>query len=89
MNPSNAEQLVLSFIGKFISTDVPSELSWLKVETMRFARRLLRPITPLELAEHLRVSDRHVRRILHKLVDEHLLHVANGKVRARAYQLKL
>lgn len=87
--PKQCQQLVLSFIGKFMSTDVPSNLTWLEAETMRFARRLLRPITPLELAEHLRVSDRHARRILHKLVDEHLLHVANGKVRARTYQLKL
>jgi hypothetical protein len=66
--PKQCQQLVLSFIGKFIASDVPSNLSWLEAETVRFARRLLRPITPLELANHLRVSDRHVRRITHELV---------------------
>jgi MarR-like DNA-binding transcriptional regulator SgrR of sgrS sRNA len=56
---------------------------------MRFARRLLRPITPLELAHHLRISDRHARRILHRLVDIQILCVASGKERVRTYRLRL
>ncbi len=85
--PKQCQQLVLAFIGKFVSTDVPSRLSWLEAETMRFARRLLRPIAPLELAEHLRISDRHARRILHRLVELDMLSVASGKERARTYRL--
>lgn len=87
--PKECQQLILSFIGKFISTNVPAQLSWLEAETMRFARRLLRPFTPLELANHLRVSDRHARRILSVLVEQQLLIVASGKERVRAYKLLL
>lgn len=87
--PKQCQQLVLSFIGRFISTDVPSGLSWLEAEAMRFSRRLLRPITPLELAGHLKISDRHARRILHQLVDKQLMCVASGKERVRTYKLRL
>lgn len=87
--PKECQQLVLSFIGKFISTDVPSRLSWLEAEAMRFARRLLRPITPLEFANHLRISDRHARRVLHSMVDLQILCVASGKERVRTYMLRL
>lgn len=86
--PKQCQQLILAFIGKFISTDVPSQLTWLEAEVVRFARRLLRPVTPLELANHLRISDRHTRRILHKLVDIQILAVASGKERARTYKLR-
>ncbi|WP_314588649.1 transcriptional regulator [Paenibacillus terrigena] len=82
------QQLVLAFIGKFIATDVASSLSWLEAETVRFARRVLRPLTPLELAAHLKVSDRHVRRILHRLVDQQILRVASGQDRFRTYILR-
>lgn len=87
--PKQCQQLILSFIGKFISTDVSSQLSWLEAETIRFARRLLRPFAPLELAEHLRVSDRHARRILHGLVEQQILYVASGSLRFRTFQLRL
>jgi hypothetical protein len=87
--PKQCQQLILSFIGKFISTDVSSQLSWLEAETIRYARRLLRPFTPLELTEHLRVSSRHSRRILHGLVEQQLLFVSSGSVRYRTFQLSL
>lgn len=38
--PKLCQQLILSFIGKFVSLSVPEELSWLECETLRFARRL-------------------------------------------------
>ncbi|MRN52760.1 transcriptional regulator [Paenibacillus monticola] len=87
--PKQCQQLVLAFIGKFIATDVSSTFSWLEAETVRFARRLLRPITPLELAKHLRVSDRQTRRILHSLVELQILDIASGQERARTYKLRL
>ncbi|SET00246.1 hypothetical protein SAMN05216389_104126 [Oceanobacillus limi] len=85
--PKQCQQLILSFIGNFISTKAPSHLSWLEAETVRFSRRMLRPITPLELAKHLRISDRHSRKILHQLVEQQILVVASGKQRARTYKL--
>jgi len=81
------QQLILSFIGKFLSSELPSHLSWLEAETVRFSRRILRPITPLELANHLSISDRHARKILHSLVEQQILVVASGKERARTYML--
>lgn len=87
--PKQCQQLVLSFIGKFIATDVSSTLTWLEAETLRYARRLLRAFTPLELAKHLRVTDRHSRRILHHLVEQQLLDVAGGQQRNRTYQLRV
>lgn len=88
--PKRCQQLILSFIGKFISTDdVPSHLSWLEAETIRFSRRILRPFTPLEIANHLKVSDRHARKVLHRLVEQQILVVANGKERARTYKIRV
>ncbi|ANA78849.1 transcriptional regulator [Paenibacillus glucanolyticus] len=87
--PKQCQQLVLSFVGRFIASDVPATLTWLEAEAVRFARRLLRPITPLELADHLRVSDRHTRRLLHRLVELQILDVASGERRARTYKLRL
>jgi hypothetical protein len=76
--PQQCQQLVLAFIGRFVATDVNSQLTCMEAETVRLARRLLRPFTPLELACHLRVSDRHARRILHKLVEFQILEAASG-----------
>lgn len=87
--PQQCRQLVLAFIGKFVAMDVPSQLTCLEAETLRLARRLLRPFTPIELAQHLRVSDRHARRILHHLVELHILIVASGgEQRSRTYKLR-
>ncbi|WP_152395139.1 transcriptional regulator [Paenibacillus guangzhouensis] len=86
--PKRCQQLVLSFIGKFVAIDAPAHLNWLEAETIRFARRHLRPFTPSELASHLRVSDHHARRILHKMVELRLLYVASGNQRYRTFGLR-
>jgi hypothetical protein len=80
-------QLVLSFIGKFTAFDVPGELNWLEAEAVRYARRVMRPVVPLELAGHLRICDRHARRILRGLMDKGLLESVGGKERIRRYIL--
>lgn len=85
--PEYCRKAILAFIGKFISTDMSAELDWAEAETLRFARRLLRSITPIELAHHLRISDRQARRVLHALVERNLLIVASGNKRFRTYQL--
>lgn len=59
--PKRCQQLISTFIGKFMSTDTPSSLSWLEAETLRYARRTLRASPPSELAAHLRVTDQHAR----------------------------
>ncbi|SES95358.1 transcriptional regulator [Paenibacillus sp. NFR01] len=87
--PEQCRQMILAFIGRFVATVVPGQLECLEAETLRFARRTLRPFTPLELAAHLRVTDRHARRILHRLTDLGLLEVSGGNLRFRSYGLKV
>ncbi|MFC4811478.1 transcriptional regulator [Paenibacillus sp. GCM10023250] len=87
--PKACQQLILAFIGKFVASDVPASLSWLEAETVRFARRLLRPFAPAELEDHLRVSDRQARRVLHDLVERQLLDIASGTQRARTYRIRV
>lgn len=86
--PKRCQQLVLAFIGRFISSNESSQLSWLEAEVVRYARRMLRPITPLEVATHLKICDRHSRRLLHNLVEKQILIIANGKERGRTYRLR-
>jgi hypothetical protein len=85
--PKRCQQLVLAFLGRFISSDVPSELSWLEAEVVRFARRKLRPITPVEVAEHLGVGARQARRVLRNLVASEIFSVSSGKERNRSNKL--
>lgn len=87
--PKQCQQLVLAFIGKFVATDISSTLTWLEAETLRYARRLLRPFSPGELAAHLKITNRHARRILHVLMDQQLLVSAGGEQRVRTYQVRL
>jgi hypothetical protein len=87
--PALCKQLILSFIGKFVSTDVDSQLNSLEAETVRYARRLLKPFTPNELAVHLRVTARYARRLLHGLVERQYLLVVGGNLRFRTYQLNV
>ncbi|MCW3794353.1 transcriptional regulator [Paenibacillus sp. LS1] len=86
--PKRCQQLVLSFMGKFIATDVPVTLNWLEAETVRYARRIIRPFAPSELAIHLRITDQHARRVLHSLMDQQVLNVASGTQRYRTYILR-
>ncbi len=86
--PKKVSQLILAFIGKFISSEAPSSLTWVEIEILRFARRLPRSFTPLEVANHLNVSDRHARRLLHSMVKSKILMVESSKERARRYKLR-
>lgn len=86
-DPGVCKQLTLSFIGKFLSSSIVSNLNWAEAETLRFARRLLRPFTANELSPHLRLSGQQTRKVLHQLVSRQMLVVASGKLRYRSYQL--
>ncbi len=39
--PKRIQQLILAFIGRFTSTDIPVNLNYLEAEAVRFARRIL------------------------------------------------
>ncbi|PWV99518.1 hypothetical protein DFQ01_11496 [Paenibacillus cellulosilyticus] len=86
-DPGMIKQLVLSFVGKFLANAVSSDLHWAEAETLRFAHRLLRPITPSELSNHLQLSDNRTRVFLRRLLDKKLIEVASGNMRYRTYRL--
>jgi hypothetical protein len=86
-DPGVCKQLTLSFVGKFLSSAVPSGSGWAEAETIRFSRRLLRPFTPSELSVHLQLSEQHTRKILRHLVSKQSLVVAGGNQRYRTYKL--
>jgi len=86
-DPSVCKKLVLSFVGKFLSVNVNSELTWAEAETVRFARRLMRPFEPRELSAHLLLSENRVRVMLRSLVAKNLLIVSSGVQRYRTYRL--
>lgn len=86
-DPEVCKNLVLSFVGKFLSIDMSSELTWAEAETLRLARRLLRPIEASELSLHLLLSENRTRVVLRSLIAKILLIVSSGKQRYRTYQL--
>lgn len=87
--PELCRQLMLAFVGKFISIQVPSTFSSQEAEIIRYARRIPRPFSPIEIANHLNISDRHARRILQHLLNENIITVASGNKRLRTYRLAL
>ncbi|WP_310551450.1 transcriptional regulator [Paenibacillus glufosinatiresistens] len=85
--PKLCQQLILAFIGRFVASGPGSSLSCLEAETLRYARRVLRPFAPGELALHLNVTNRHARRILQRLRERQLVEAAAGSERIRTYRL--
>lgn len=86
-DPAVCKQLVLSFVGKFLSMDITTHLNWAEAETLRFANRLMRPFEPRELAKHLLLSENRTRVVLRSLLAKKRLIVSSGKQRYRTYQL--
>jgi hypothetical protein len=86
-DPGICKQLVLSFVGKYLSSNAPAGLHWAEAETVRFARRLMRDFEPRELAAHLMLSENRTRVVLRTLAAKNLLVVASGKQRYRTYRL--
>ena len=86
--PERCRQLVLAFVGRFLSFDPAADgMNWPEEETLRHARRLMVPFSAGELARHLRVTDRHARLILKTLAESNRMEIANDKQRYRTYRL--
>lgn len=90
-DPGVCKNLVLSFVGKFLSINMSSssKLTWSEAETLRFARRLMRPFTATELSGHLLLSENRTRVILRSLITKSLLVVASGNQRYRTFRLNV
>lgn len=86
-DPGVCKQLILSFVGKFLTSPVTSSLTWSEAESLRFARRRMSPFVPRELSAHLQLSEHQTRAVLRSLVHKNLLIVASGKQRYRTFQL--
>lgn len=86
-DPGVCRQLTLAFVGKFVSAPVTRHMHWAEAESLRYARRMLRPFAPKELSGHLGLTERHTRNILRSLVRRNLLTVAAGRQRYRTYKL--
>lgn len=84
--PEVLKQLVLSFVGKFVSMAENDALSWIETEALRYARGIIRSFRSEELASHLKRSDRQTRRVLEKLLELNHLIVHNGQQRYRTFQ---
>lgn len=86
-DPSICNQLVFSFVGKFTSLPALHSLDWIENETIRYARRLLRPFTSKELASFSNVQ-RSMRGVFYSgLYIKHRLPVVDEKQRYRTWQL--
>lgn len=88
--PSVCRKLVLSFVGKFLSLNdsmILRDLSWSEAETLRFARRLMRPFEVGELSSHLLLSHNRARVVLRSLLSKNLIIVASGKQRYRTFRI--
>lgn len=87
-DPGVCKQLILAFVGKFLSTGATAaSLNWAEVETVRYARRMVRPFEAKELAAHLSLSENRTRVILRSLAARKLLVVASGTQRYRTFRL--
>lgn len=85
--PERCRQLVLAFIGRFISPDASIQLAALEMETLRYARRVMRPFPAQELASHLQVTERYARKLLQCLMAMGLVKITNRQQRYRLYGL--
>ena len=54
-DPGVCKQLTLSFVRKFLSTAVPSNLKPAEAETLRYAHRIMRPFAPQDVSVHLQI----------------------------------
>lgn len=85
--PELCRQLVLSFVGKFVSMAGKGHVGWAEAEALRYARRVLRPFSTEELSTHMQCSNRQTRRTLQHLVAMNMLENVGGKQRYREYRL--
>jgi len=87
-NPTRCRQTLLGVFGRLFRDRAPNVvLTPNEKELVRLAARCVRPITPSEAAESLRVCDKTARAALKSLVEKRLLRPAGtGKERIRFYE---
>jgi very-short-patch-repair endonuclease len=86
--PRRCQQIIQQVIGRWLGDELDqTTLSLVEKEVLRLAIRKGEAITPIEVANYLKLSGKTVRNILSQLVDKQMLTPASGTVRVRSYQL--
>jgi hypothetical protein len=86
--PRRCQQIVQQVIGRWLGDELdPTALSFSEKEVIRLAIRKGEAISPKEVGEYLRLSDKTVKKVLSQLVEKKMLIPTSGVMRVRAYQL--
>jgi hypothetical protein len=88
--PRICQQELQQFMGRWLGEGaMVEEASAVEKEIVRLAMRLVRPITPGDVAEALRVGYPYARKLLNQLVEKGWLVSNSGNKRIRSYRLDL
>lgn len=86
--PRACQQLVQQVIGRWLGEDMrQTTLSLAEKEVIRLAIRKGEAISPKEVEEYLKLSDKTVKKVISQLVEKKMLIPASGSLRIRSYRL--
>ncbi|WP_419955198.1 DNA-binding response regulator [Neobacillus niacini] len=86
--PRRCQQIVQQVIGRWLGDELDqTALSFAEKEVLRLAIRKGEVISPREVQDYLKLSDKTVKKVLSQLVDKKLLNPASGIVRIHSYRL--
>jgi very-short-patch-repair endonuclease len=86
--PRRCQQIIQQVIGRWLGDELDqTTLSLVEKEVLRLAIRKGEAISPSEIEEYLKLSDKTIRKVLSQLVDKKMLIPASGTIRVRTYRL--
>ncbi|MGN7478160.1 DNA-binding response regulator [Solibacillus silvestris] len=86
--PRRCQQIIQQVIGQWLGDELDQiSLSMIEKEILRLAVRKGESISPKEIGEYLKLSDKTVKKLLSQLVDKKMLIPASGMKRVRSYRL--
>ncbi|QOR65529.1 DNA-binding response regulator [Cytobacillus suaedae] len=87
-NPRRCQQVVQQVIGRWLGDELDqASLSLLEKEVLRLVIRKGKDISPTEVENYLKLSDKTVKKVLTQLVEKKMLLPASGTKRIRSYRL--
>lgn len=86
--PRRCQQIVQQVIGRWLGDELDhTSLSFSEKEVLRLAIRKGADISPIEVQNYLKLSDKTVKKVLSQLVDKKMLIPTSGIKRVRSYRL--
>lgn len=86
--PRRCQQIVQQVIGQWLGDELDqTALSFVEKEILRLVIRKGETISPKEVEDYLKLSDKPVKKVLSQLVDKKMLIPASGVKRIRSYRL--